>query len=135
MSGGIALGPLLAGALSLVDWRLAYAVLGIGALVIAAAGARTLAPDTAKPEQRTRPDIPGALALGLALAALLTALTLGRDGWLRTPVALLFLAAIVLTATFVAVEHRSRTPMVDLALLRPWRSWRRRWGRCSRVWQ
>ncbi|MFI6417724.1 MFS transporter [Streptomyces sp. NPDC050842] len=118
VSGGIALGPLLAGALSLVDWRLAYAMLGLGALVIAATGARTLAPDTAKPEQRTRPDIPGALALGLALAALLTALTLGRDGWLRAPVALLFLAAIMLTATFVAVEHRSRTPMVDLALLR-----------------
>ncbi|MDV5145997.1 MFS transporter [Streptomyces sp. SBC-4] len=118
VSGGIALGPLLAGALSLADWRMAYAVLGLGALVIAAAGARTLAPDTAKPEQRTRPDIPGALALGLALAALLTALTLGRDGWLRAPIALLFLAAAVLTAIFVTIEHRSRTPMVDLALLR-----------------
>ncbi|MGW6392031.1 MFS transporter [Streptomyces sp. NPDC055103] len=118
VSGGIALGPLLAGALSLVDWRLAYAVLGLGALVIAAAGARTLAPDTAKGARRTRPDIPGALVLGLSLAALLTALTLGRDGWLRAPVGLLLLAAAVLTALFVAVEQRSRTPMVDLALLR-----------------
>ncbi|MFD0151650.1 MFS transporter [Streptomyces sp. NPDC055721] len=118
VSGGIALGPLLAGALSLVDWRLAYEVLGLAALVTAAAGARALGPDTAERPRQARPDIPGALALGLALAALLTALTLGRDGWLRAPVGLLFLAAAVLTAVFVAIEHRSRTPMVDLALLR-----------------
>ncbi|MEU2239151.1 MFS transporter [Streptomyces sp. NPDC018338] len=118
VSGGIALGPLLAGALSLVDWRLAYEVLGLAALVTAAAGARALGPDTAERPRQARPDIPGALALGMALAALLTALTLGRDGWLRAPVGLLFLASAALSAVFVAVEHRSRTPMVDLALLR-----------------
>ncbi|MFH9722346.1 MFS transporter [Streptomyces sp. NPDC017254] len=142
VSGGIALGPLLAGALSLVDWRLAYEALGVAALVIAVVGARTLTDDRTaggagsdeaaagpeKPGTRlvlagpqkpgTRQDIAGATALGLALAALLTALTLGRDGWLRLPVALLLLASVVLTALFVAVEHRSRTPMVDLALLR-----------------
>ncbi|MFF8836550.1 MFS transporter [Streptomyces sp. NPDC015130] len=140
VSGGIALGPLLAGALSLVDWRLAYGVLGLGALVIAAVGARALdletakpphapaletsepphapAPETARPARRTRPDLPGALTLGLALAALLTALTLGRDGWLRAPVTLLLLASAALTAVFATIEHRSRTPMVDPALLR-----------------
>ncbi|WP_318209994.1 MFS transporter [Streptomyces sp. SJL17-1] len=123
VSAGIALGPLLAGALSLADWRLAYGVLGAAALVIAAVGARTLRADEAAPERagsphRPRPDIAGATALGLALAALLTALTLGRDGWLRPQVGLLLLASLALTALFVLVEHRSRTPMVDLALLR-----------------
>ncbi|MFD7959626.1 MFS transporter [Streptomyces zaomyceticus] len=149
VSGGIALGPLLAGALSLVDWRLAYEALGVAALVIAAVGARTLPDDraterplgagshpgraaggpaptdphpdrtTAEPATaRPRLDLAGATVLGLALAALLTALTLGRDGWLRLPVALLLLASLVLAALFVAVEHRSRTPMVEPALLR-----------------
>ncbi|MFB8083213.1 MFS transporter [Streptomyces sp. NPDC056013] len=137
VSAGIALGPLLAGALSLVDWRLAYEVLGAAALVIAGAGARLLPAGGAAEEpsgggtdgaaegttEKTgtsgnRPDIAGALALGLALAALLTALTLGRDGWLRPQVGLLLLASLALTALFVRVEHRSRTPMVDLALLR-----------------
>ncbi|MFF2307473.1 MFS transporter [Streptomyces sp. NPDC058128] len=137
VSAGIALGPLLAGALSLVDWRLAYEVLGAAALVIAGAGARLLPADGAAEgasgggadgaaegtTEKTgtsgnRPDIAGALALGLALAALLTALTLGRDGWLRPQVGLLLLASLALTALFVRVEHRSRTPMVDLALLR-----------------
>ncbi|MFD8205707.1 MFS transporter [Streptomyces sp. NPDC059695] len=117
VSGGIALGPLLAGALSLADWRLAYAALGAAALATAAAGTRTLAREERLPAA-PRPDVAGALALGLALTALLTALTLGRDGWLRPPVALLALASAVLTALFVAVEHRSRTPMIDLALLR-----------------
>ncbi|MCX4981098.1 MFS transporter [Streptomyces sp. NBC_00572] len=119
VSAGIALGPLLAGALSLVDWRLAYEVLGAAALVIATVGARLLRGDEATPKSsRARPDIAGATALGLALAALLTALTLGRDGWLRPQVGLLLLASLALTALFVMVEHRSRTPMVDLALLR-----------------
>ncbi|MFB6835510.1 MFS transporter [Streptomyces sp. NPDC056361] len=118
VSGGIALGPLLAGALSLLDWRLAYGALGAAALAIAAAGTRALAPDTTKAARPARPDLPGAVTLGLALASLLTALTLGRDGWLRAPVGLLLLASAALTAAFVAVEHRSRTPMIDLALLR-----------------
>ncbi|MFC8952130.1 MFS transporter [Streptomyces sp. NPDC057101] len=227
VSGGIALGPLLAGALSLTDWRLAYGALGAAALVTAAVGARTLpgetgargpeagavatargpesgvgdprretaargpeagagtpargpesgtgdlargpapeardkardeaarepapeardkvreeaarepAPDTRDTARkatarepgagrtppraggsRPRPDIAGALSLGLALAALLTALTLGRDGWLRPQVGLPLLASVALTALFVAVERRSRAPMVDLALLR-----------------
>ncbi|MEV6245452.1 MFS transporter [Streptomyces sp. NPDC051742] len=119
VSGGIALGPLLAGALSLADWRLAYGVLGAAALVTAATGARRLPYDRPEPDhQDRRPDIAGATTLGLALAALLTALTLGRDGWLRPQVGLLLLASAALTAAFAAVEHRIRTPMVDLALLR-----------------
>ncbi|KQX53653.1 MULTISPECIES: MFS transporter [unclassified Streptomyces] len=151
VSGGIALGPLLAGALSLADWRLAYGVLGAAALATAAVGARTLTADAeatgartpttdeagartpptdaeaveartprapGPAPERSRPDIAGAVALGLALAALLTALTLGRDGWLRAPVGLLLLGSAALTALFVLVERRSRAPMVDLALLR-----------------
>ncbi|MFD9031633.1 MFS transporter [Streptomyces sp. NPDC059567] len=116
VSAGIALGPLLAGGLSLIDWRLAYEVLAVAALVVAALGTRTLAESRAP--RGGRPDIAGALALGLSLAALLTALTLGRDGWLRAPVGLLAGAAVALGAVFVAVERRSRTPMVDLALFR-----------------
>ncbi|MGW4596430.1 MFS transporter, partial [Streptomyces sp. NPDC004457] len=65
-----------------------------------------------------RPDAPGALTFGLALVALVAALTLGRDGWLRAPVGLLFAAAVVLVGVFVAVERRTATPMIDLGLLR-----------------
>ncbi|MGW3515590.1 MFS transporter [Streptomyces hydrogenans] len=65
-----------------------------------------------------RPDLAGATTLALALGALLTALTLGRDGWLRPAVGVLLLASVVLLALFVAVERRRMDPMIDLGLLR-----------------
>ncbi|MFI8822310.1 MFS transporter [Streptomyces sp. NPDC053431] len=117
VSAGIALGPLLAGTLSgLADWRWTYEALAAGTLLVAALGTRALA--ESRTPREGRPDIAGALSLGLALAALLTALTLGRDGWLRPSVGLLLLAAVVPTAVFVRVERRSRTPMIDLELFR-----------------
>ncbi|WBO66088.1 MFS transporter [Streptomyces camelliae] len=114
VSGGIAAGPLVSGAMP--SWRMAYGVLGAAALVVAALGTRTLSESRAP--RGGRPDVLGALTFGLALVSLVAALTLGRDGWLRTPVGLLFAAAVLLIALFVAVERRTRTPMIDLGLLR-----------------
>ncbi|MFF9670219.1 MFS transporter [Streptomyces eurythermus] len=114
VSGGIAVGPLLAGALP--DWRLAYGLLGAAALVVATLGARGLTESRAP--RGGRPDVLGALTFGVALAALVAALTLGRDGWLRAPVGLLLAAAVLLVAAFAAVERRAATPMIDLGLLR-----------------
>ncbi|MFF8590742.1 MFS transporter [Streptomyces sp. NPDC015220] len=114
VSGGIAAGPLVAGALP--NWRVAYAVLGAAALTVTAFGTRALTESRAP--RNGRPDIPGALTFGLALVALVAALTLGRDGWLRLPVGALLAAAVLLVGAFVAVERRTATPMIDLALLR-----------------
>lgn len=116
VSGGIAAGPLLAGAMALADWRVAYVVLGAAALAVAALGSRALTESRAP--RGGRPDLAGAFTFGLALVALVAALTLGRDGWLRAPVGLLLAAFLVLTAVFVLVERRTRTPMIDLGLLR-----------------
>ncbi|MPY38213.1 MFS transporter [Streptomyces adustus] len=114
VSGGIAVGPLLTG--SLPDWRLGYAVLGAAALVVAGLSARALSESRAP--RGGRPDLLGAVTFGLALVALVAALTLGRDGWLRDPVGLLLAAFVLLTGAFALVERRSATPMIDLALLR-----------------
>ncbi|NEC38341.1 MFS transporter, partial [Streptomyces rubrogriseus] len=65
-----------------------------------------------------RPDFAGALTFGPALVALVAALTLGRDGWLRAPVGLLLAATVLLGALFVVLERRAATPMIDLSLLR-----------------
>ncbi|MCX5343375.1 MFS transporter [Streptomyces atratus] len=116
VSAGIALGPLLAGSLGSVDWRLPYAVLALAALLTAVLAFRTL--EESRAPRGGRPDLAGAAALGLAMTALLTALTLGRDGWLRAPIGLLLLAAMALTAGFVAVERRAAAPLIDLSLLR-----------------
>ncbi|MEV8538697.1 MFS transporter [Streptomyces sp. NPDC051572] len=114
VSGGIAVGPLVAGAMP--DWRLIYVVLGAAAIVVAALGVRTLSESRAP--RGGRPDLAGAVTFGLALVALVAALTLGRDGWLRAPVGLLALAAVVLVGVFALVERRVATPMIDLSLLR-----------------
>jgi len=114
VSGGIAVGPLLAGAMP--NWRTAYGILGAAALVVAALGSRALTESRAP--RGGRPDLAGALTFGLALVSLVAALTLGRDGWLRPSVGLLGAATVVLTAAFVLVERRTSTPMIDLGLLR-----------------
>ncbi|MFJ9706982.1 MFS transporter [Streptomyces sp. NPDC101234] len=115
VSGGIAVGPLVAGAMP--DWRVAYAVLGAAALIVAALSFRTL-PESRSP-RGGRPDVAGALTFGLALVSLVAALTLGRDGWLRPQVGLLLAATVILLAVFTLIERRfSPTPMIDLALLR-----------------
>ncbi|MGV9992951.1 MFS transporter [Streptomyces sp. NPDC003374] len=114
VSGGIAVGPLVAGALP--DWRVGYGVFGAATLVAAAFGVRALTESRAP--RGGRPDVLGALTFGLALVALVAGLTLGRDGWLRAPVGLLFAAAVVLVGVFLLVERRAGTPMIDLSLLR-----------------
>ncbi|MFI9806021.1 MFS transporter [Streptomyces sp. NPDC052301] len=114
VSGGIAAGPLVSGALP--SWRVAYGILGAAALLVAALGVRPL--QESRAPRGGRPDVLGALTFGLALVSLVAALTLGRDGWLRAPVELLLAAAVLLVAVFVAVEHRAGTPMIDLGLLR-----------------
>ncbi|WP_225831848.1 MFS transporter [Streptomyces sp. NK08204] len=114
VSGGIAVGPLVSGALP--NWRLAYGILGAAALLLTALAVRPLAESRAP--RGGRPDLAGAVTFGLALVSLVAALTLGRDGWLRAPVGLLLLAAVILVGVFAAVEHHTRVPMIDLALLR-----------------
>jgi len=114
VSGGIAVGPVVTGAIG--NWRLAYVVLGAAALLVAALATRPLT--ESRSPRGGRPDIPGALTFGLALVALVAALTLGRDGWLRPQVGLLLLATVALLAVFARLETRTATPMIDLSLLR-----------------
>ncbi|MFC8242368.1 MFS transporter [Streptomyces chartreusis] len=114
VSGGIALGPVVTGAIP--NWRLSYGVLAAAALIVAALSTRALSESRAP--RGGRPDLAGAVTFGLALVSLVAALTLGRDGWLRAPVGLLLLAAVALLGLFVVLERRTATPMIDLSLLR-----------------
>ncbi|MFD5447242.1 MFS transporter [Streptomyces sp. NPDC127100] len=114
VSGGIAVGPLVTGALP--NWRLSYGILGAATLIVAALGARSLS--ESRSPRGGRPDLAGAVTFGLALVALVAAVTLGRDGWLRAPVGLLLAATVLLGGLFVLLERRAATPMIDLSLLR-----------------
>lgn len=116
LSGGIAAGPLVSSGLNPLSWRACYVVYAVAAVLAAAVSVRTL--QESRHRRPGRPDLIGALTLGLSLSALFAALTTGRDGWARPSVAVLLGAAAVLGAVFVAVERRSSAPMIDLGLFR-----------------
>ena len=105
---GAAVGPLLGGMLAAVDWRLIFLVnvpLAGAALLL---GWRSI--DDARPERPTaRPDIVGAIGLGLLLslaAWLLTGASHGVDG----TTALLSLVTVVTATAFIRYELRHPDP-------------------------
>ncbi|MEO3743514.1 MFS transporter [Plantactinospora sp. B5E13] len=117
LGAGIALGPLVSGALAeLVNWRAYHVVAAVAAVALVPFGAWLL--DESR-SSRPRPvDWAGTVALAAGLALLLVAVTDGRTGWLRTPVLLPLVLGLLLLGAFVVVERRSRQPMLELALFR-----------------
>lgn len=117
-AAGTAFGPALGGLLlSLVGWRAIFTInapLGLLALVLLRQ--RQTPAREAREPSRNPFDLLGMMLLGISLTAYATAMTLGRGhlGWMN--VALLAVAGIG-TTLFVAVESRSPSPLMPLALL------------------
>lgn len=111
-----AVGPLLGGILTTIDWRLVFAInLPACALMLA------LLPRVSRsPRRPTRFDWAGQALAMITLTALMFGLiTGGRDGFGTAPViAALTLAAVAL-AGFLIVQARGRHPMMPLSLFRP----------------
>ena len=115
---GLSLGPALGGILTQVaSWRAIFLInLPIGLLAILWA-ARVLPSE--KPGKDQSFDVKGAALSGVALFALLLALSDGQEwGWTSPVVVGLFIAFVVLGAAFLRVERRSIQPMIDLALFK-----------------
>jgi EmrB/QacA subfamily drug resistance transporter len=111
-----AIGPTLGGALvELADWRLVFLVnLPLGAAVLFAG--RRFLPARASRETRL-PDLPGALALALALAAITLGIVEGNDwGWSSTGVLGSFAAGVALLALVLARSRTHPRPIVEPAL-------------------
>jgi EmrB/QacA subfamily drug resistance transporter len=114
----VAIGPLVGGALTTyVGWRWIFFVnIPIG-IACVAAGMRTLR--ESRNEEHGGADLPGLVTWTGALFALVLGLFRGADwGWSSGRVVGLFAAAAVLFAAFVAIELRSRAPMLDVRLFR-----------------
>jgi EmrB/QacA subfamily drug resistance transporter len=111
-----ALGPVLSGALvDLASWRAIFlAPLLFPALAFLLTRARI--PETPRVIGR-HPDLPGAAALLVALAALTIALIEGPGGWDRLLPLTAVLVAVLAESLFVAVEGRAKQPMLPLRLL------------------
>jgi EmrB/QacA subfamily drug resistance transporter len=114
----IAIGPVLGGALtSGLSWRWIFFVnvpIGVLALLVTLREVRESRAPVA-----SRPDWPGFVTFTLGLTALVYGLIRSHpEGWGSTTVTGSLIAAVVLIGLFLVIEVRSRTPMLDLHLLR-----------------
>jgi EmrB/QacA subfamily drug resistance transporter len=115
---GLSLGPALGGILTEVaSWRAIFLINApIGLLAIAWAASILPAETRGKGQSF---DVRGAAISGVALLALLLALSEGEAwGWASPAILGLVAAFVVLGAAFIAAERRSMQPMIDLAMFR-----------------
>lgn len=116
---GLALGPVVGGGLvDLFSWRaifwanLPLAALGIGL-------ALTYVEESADPAAARRIDLPGVVALGAGLGAVVLAIVQSSEwGWGSAATIALLAAGCALLALFGFVERRVRSPIVDFAMFR-----------------
>jgi EmrB/QacA subfamily drug resistance transporter len=118
VSIGLSLGPALGGILTQVaTWRAIFLInapIGLLAIIWAA---RVLPDET--PGKGQAFDLKGAVLSGVAVFALLLALSEGQAwGWTSPVVVGLFGSFVVLGTAFIFAERSSIQPMIDLALFR-----------------
>ncbi|MER5748624.1 MFS transporter [Streptomyces sp. NPDC002088] len=114
----LAVGPLIAGVLlEHVAWRWIY-LLPIPVSLAVLAAAAFLLPDSRAPHGR-RLDWPGQITAALAITAIVYGVIEGgADGFTQPAVLGALAIGVVSAGAFVAVERRSASPMIDLALFR-----------------
>ncbi|HLH14437.1 MAG TPA: MFS transporter [Solirubrobacteraceae bacterium] len=115
---GLVLGPVLGGALVSISWHWVFWFNVPFALAGAAWGALVLR-ELAKPDSIRGYDVLGTTAFVIGLTGLVLGVSKGGlSGWDNTVVIAGLSAAVVLLPLWVAVERRSRAPMLDLTIFR-----------------
>ena len=112
---GIALGPIIGGALLVHLWWGSIFLINVPIAVAGVALALPLVPDSKNPAAQ-RPDYGGALLSMAGLALLLWSIIEGPvDGWLSARVLATGASGLVILMLFTAWERRSTHPMLNLA--------------------
>jgi len=114
-----ALGPVLGGVLTSIDWRLVFLInvpLAVAAILLTLRATPRLAPD---PNASRDIDLPGVVAFGVAAAAIVYGLGQGpSEGWGDATVLVPLGIALVMVPTFLAIERRAANPMLQVNLFR-----------------
>jgi EmrB/QacA subfamily drug resistance transporter len=118
IGGAVAIGPLVGGVITEnFGWEWIFFVnvpIGISAIVLTE---RKIANVTAQDPEPI--DLPGLLTFSSALFLLIFGLIRGNpEGWGSPPILACLIGAAALLAAFIAIEARSRYPMLDLTLFR-----------------
>ncbi|MFI6581223.1 MFS transporter [Embleya sp. NPDC050493] len=116
--GGGAVGLILGGVLTeYMNWRWTFFV-NIPFAAVAAAGAVLVISEPVGSRNRSPLDIPGVLLSSIGLGTLVYAFTRAEShGWTAGSTLGLFLAAVVLLASFVLVESRVKAPLLPLRVI------------------
>jgi EmrB/QacA subfamily drug resistance transporter len=114
-----ALGPVLGGALTAIDWRLVFFInvpLAAIAILLTLRATPPLEPD---PEASRELDLPGVVTFALAVGTIVFGLSQGpEEGWGDPTTWVPIAVGIALVPVFLAIERRARKPMINFALFR-----------------
>jgi EmrB/QacA subfamily drug resistance transporter len=114
-----ALGPVLGGMLTSIDWRLVFLVnvpLALLAIFLTLRATPRLEPDPDAPRDL---DLPGVFTFAAAIGALVFGLSQGAtEGWGEPVTVIPLVLGVVLLPVFVLVERRAANPMINFRLFR-----------------
>jgi EmrB/QacA subfamily drug resistance transporter len=114
-----ALGPVLGGLLTSIDWRLVFLVnvpLAAITILLTLSATPSLRPVG---DSRPRIDYPGTLTFGLGIAALVFGLSQGQaDGWGSPTTVVPLVGALAFLVAFVLIELRATFGLLDFRLFR-----------------
>jgi EmrB/QacA subfamily drug resistance transporter len=114
-----ALGPVLGGALTAIDWRLVFLInvpLAAIAILITLRATPPLAPGR---DASRDLDLPGVVTFAVAVGALIFGLSEGPEaGWGDPQTLVPIVLGLVLIPVFLLIERRAANPMIDFKLFR-----------------
>src|ERR1700759_5365764 len=114
-----ALGPVLGGVLTAIDWRLVFLVnvpLAIITIVLTLRATPEIEPD---PDASRDLDLPGVVTFALAIGSLIYGLSGGAEnGWGAPGTVIPIVVGLLLIPVFLLIERRSGNPMINFKLFR-----------------
>lgn len=117
-ASGFSMGLILGGALTEVGWRWTFLAPGPVALIVLLFAIK-LIPNSPRDDAAGGYDVPGAITVTAGMLALVYAVVGAEHaGWASVQTIGLFVLAAVLLAGFVAIEQRTKHPLVRLGILR-----------------
>lgn len=117
-ASGFSMGLILGGALTEVGWRWTFLMPGPVALIVLLFALK-LIPNSPRDNTSGGYDVPGAITVTGGMLSLVYAVVGAEHaGWVSVQTFGMFALAIVLLGAFVAIELRSKHPLVRLGILR-----------------